>query len=66
MGWRLNQFIDDVHSDEKKNGWGIEGLSIDPFNSNHFVYGTGLTLFGSNNLLDWVGRPILTLRCSSY
>jgi hypothetical protein len=32
------------------------GLSIDPFNSNLFVYGTGLTLLDSNNLPDWLSK----------
>lgn len=36
-------------SDSKQIGWGIEGLEIDPFDSNHFLYGTGLTLYGSRS-----------------
>ncbi|KAG8990048.1 hypothetical protein FRB93_003334 [Tulasnella sp. JGI-2019a] len=42
-------------------GWGIEGLNIDPFDSNHFLYGTGLTLYGSHNLLQWDGVHNITL-----
>ncbi|KAG8888148.1 hypothetical protein FRB98_008257 [Tulasnella sp. 332] len=42
-------------------GWGIEGLNIDPFDSNHFLYGTGLTLYGSRNLLDWDTKHNITL-----
>jgi hypothetical protein len=34
-------------------GWGIEGLQIDPFDSNHLLWGTGLTLYGTHNLLQW-------------
>ncbi|KAF8475466.1 hypothetical protein BDZ91DRAFT_816990 [Kalaharituber pfeilii] len=34
-------------------GWMIEGLAIDPFDSNHFLYGTGATIFGSRNSLKW-------------
>lgn len=34
-------------------GWMIEGLAIDPFDSNHFLYGTGATIFGSRNALNW-------------
>ena len=30
-----------------------EALEIDPFNSNRFMYGTGATLYGSNDLTDW-------------
>jgi hypothetical protein len=36
-----------------KLGWMTEALAIDPFNSNRFMYGTGATLFGSNNLTNW-------------
>jgi xyloglucan-specific exo-beta-1,4-glucanase len=43
---------------EKKNlpeqnpklGWMIGDLEIDPFNSNRILYGTGATLYGSNNM----------------
>lgn len=31
----------------------IEGLQIDPFDSNHWLYGTGLTLYGGHDLLNW-------------
>ena len=30
-----------------------EGLAIDPFNSNHFMYGTGVTIFGCDDLMQW-------------
>ena len=33
-------------ADTKQVGWGIESLAIDPFDSNHFMYGTGLTNYG--------------------
>ncbi|KAG8888156.1 hypothetical protein FRB98_008265 [Tulasnella sp. 332] len=42
-----------IQSYSTQIGWGIEGLEIDPFDSNHFLYGTGLTLYGSTNLLLW-------------
>lgn len=36
-----------------KLGWMTEALAIDPHNSNHFMYGTGATIYGSDNLLLW-------------
>ncbi|WP_202970554.1 sialidase family protein [Saccharothrix sp. ALI-22-I] len=36
-----------------KLGWMTEALEIDPFASNRFLYGTGATIFGSDNLTDW-------------
>ncbi|MGA9669339.1 MAG: cellulose binding domain-containing protein [Terracidiphilus sp.] len=34
-------------------GWMVSGLAIDPFNSNHMLYGTGMTMWGTNNLTQW-------------
>lgn len=40
-------------------GWMIGDLKIDPFNSDHLLYGTGATLYGSDNLTAWdSGGPI--------
>jgi photosystem II stability/assembly factor-like uncharacterized protein len=36
-----------------KLGWMTEELEIDPFNSNRMMYGTGATLYGSDNLTVW-------------
>ncbi len=36
-----------------KLGWMIEGMNIDPFNSDRMMYGTGATLYGTNNLTAW-------------
>jgi hypothetical protein len=36
-------------------GWMIEDIEIDPFNSNRVMWGTGETLYGSNNLTVWDG-----------
>jgi xyloglucan-specific exo-beta-1,4-glucanase len=36
-----------------KLGWMTETLEIDPFNSNRMMYGTGATLYGTNNLTTW-------------
>ncbi|MFF7144443.1 cellulose binding domain-containing protein [Streptomyces nodosus] len=36
-----------------KLGWMTESLEIDPFNSNRMMYGTGATLYGTENLTKW-------------
>lgn len=36
-----------------KLGWMIGDLEIDPFNSNRMMYGTGATIYGTNNLTAW-------------
>jgi xyloglucan-specific exo-beta-1,4-glucanase len=36
-----------------KLGWMIGDLKIDPFNSDHLLYGTGATIYGSDNLTAW-------------
>ncbi|KAH7915355.1 hypothetical protein BJ138DRAFT_120771 [Hygrophoropsis aurantiaca] len=34
-------------------GWMMEGLSIDPFDSDHWLYGTGETIYGGHDLTKW-------------
>jgi hypothetical protein len=34
-------------------GWMMDDIKIDPFNSDRMMYGTGATLYGSNNLTEW-------------
>jgi xyloglucan-specific exo-beta-1,4-glucanase len=36
-----------------KIGWMTAALAIDPFNTNNFLYGTGATLYGSNDANNW-------------
>lgn len=36
-----------------KLGWMIGDLEIDPFNSDRMMYGTGATLYGTDNLTNW-------------
>ncbi|THH08451.1 hypothetical protein EW145_g2691 [Phellinidium pouzarii] len=43
--------------DTKHIGWGIQGLAIDPFDSNHWLYGTGLTIYGGHDLTNWDAVP---------
>lgn len=46
-------WLDSGGESRKSVGWMIEGLAIDPFDSNHFLYGTGATVLGSRNALNW-------------
>ncbi|KAH7326823.1 hypothetical protein B0J17DRAFT_581043 [Rhizoctonia solani] len=41
------------NTDTKQIGWMIEGLSINPFDSNHWLYGTGATIYGGHDLTKW-------------
>ncbi|VDB99838.1 unnamed protein product [Peniophora sp. CBMAI 1063] len=43
-------------------GWMMEGLSIDPFDSNHWLYGTGETILGGHDLLNWDSKHNVTLK----
>jgi xyloglucan-specific exo-beta-1,4-glucanase len=42
-----------VSQDTKRLGWMIEALEIDPLDSDHWLYGTGLTLYGGHDLTKW-------------
>lgn len=42
-----------VSIDTKRLGWMIEALAIDPFDSDHWLYGTGLTVYGGHDLTKW-------------
>ncbi len=46
-------------------GWMVSGLAIDPFNSNHMLYGTGMTMWGTNNLTNWDAGNQITLSIAS-
>lgn len=36
-----------------KLGWMTEALEIDPFDSDRMMYGTGATVYGTENLTNW-------------
>jgi len=36
-----------------KLGWVVGSLEVDPFNSDHMLYGTEATIFGAGNLTAW-------------
>ncbi|KAG8893201.1 hypothetical protein FRC00_010856, partial [Tulasnella sp. 408] len=48
--------------DTKQIGWMMEALVIDPFDSNHWLYGTGLTIYGGHDLLNWDSSHMVTLK----
>ncbi|KAI1338897.1 glycoside hydrolase family 74 protein [Xylariaceae sp. FL0016] len=48
--WIKTGFLD---TDTKDLGWMIEALVIDPLDSDHWLYGTGLTVFGGHDLTKW-------------
>jgi xyloglucan-specific exo-beta-1,4-glucanase len=48
--WIKTDFLD---IDTKVLGWMIESLEINPHDSDHWLYGTGLTVFGGHDLTKW-------------
>ncbi|MFW6638628.1 cellulose binding domain-containing protein [Nocardiopsis algeriensis] len=38
---------------QPKLGWMTQAMAIDPFDSDRFMYGTGATIYGSDNLTNW-------------
>ncbi|ASW54908.1 cellulose binding domain-containing protein [Plantactinospora sp. KBS50] len=44
-----------------KLGWMNESVEIDPFDSNHMLYGTGATIYGTNNLTAWDSGGTVTI-----
>jgi xyloglucan-specific exo-beta-1,4-glucanase len=45
-----------------KLGWMTESLEIDPFNSERMMYGTGATIYGSENLGAWDQGGQITIK----
>lgn len=45
--WIYNDFIS--KPDAKRLGWMMESVEIDPTDSNHWLYGTGMSLFGGRD-----------------
>ncbi|MCK8435945.1 1,4-beta-glucanase [Streptomyces sp. D2-8] len=40
-------------NDKPKFGWWIQAVGLDPYDSQHVVYGTGATLYGTRDLKRW-------------
>lgn len=49
-------------TDTKQIGWMMESLSIDPFDSDHWLYGTGATIYGGHDLTKWDTIHNVTLK----
>jgi hypothetical protein len=45
-----------------KLGWMNAAFEIDPFNRNRAMYGTGATIYGTNNLLQWDSGAQITIQ----
>lgn len=45
-----------------KLGWMVGDLDIDPFNSNRFMYVTGATIYGSDDLTKWDAGQKITIK----
>ncbi|SEE58352.1 hypothetical protein SAMN05216489_07254 [Streptomyces sp. 3213] len=43
-------------ADQPKFGWWIQAVAVDPYDSEHVVYGTGATLYGTRDLTHWAPR----------
>lgn len=40
-------------ADQPKFGWWIQAVAVDPYDSQHVLYGTGATLYGTRDLKHW-------------
>lgn len=49
-------------TDTKQIGWMMESLSINPFDSDHWLYGTGATIYGGRDLTKWDSTHNITLK----
>jgi len=74
--WRINAYdldysgapwldwgrtVDPLPETSPKLGWMIGDLEIDPFNSDRMMYGTGATIYGSDNLTNWDNDELFTI-----
>ncbi|KFY36557.1 hypothetical protein V495_07796 [Pseudogymnoascus sp. VKM F-4514 (FW-929)] len=54
-------WINASRTDDKALGWMIASLEIDPFDANHWLYGTGLSIFGGHDLTKWPAVHVQSL-----
>ncbi|KAF9443716.1 carbohydrate-binding module family 1 protein [Macrolepiota fuliginosa MF-IS2] len=52
----------DITAGDLQIGWMMESIAIDPFDSNHWLYGTGETIYGSHDLLKWDTAGNVTIK----
>ncbi|KAL5533885.1 hypothetical protein ACEPAG_345 [Sanghuangporus baumii] len=53
--WLSPSYVDTTLGD-LQIGWMMEALTISPFDSNHWLYGTGGTIYGNHEMLKWDTR----------
>lgn len=53
LDWGSTHAPDDNATASPKIGWTVGAIAIDPFNSDRMMYGTGATLYGTDNLTNW-------------
>lgn len=63
--WIQTGFLDARGNNGAKLGWIVESLEINPFDSNHMLYGTGLTVYGSKDLTNWDKTPRVNVNIES-
>jgi xyloglucan-specific exo-beta-1,4-glucanase len=45
-----------------KLGWMVGDMEIDPFNSDRMMYGTGATIYGTENLTNWDSGTLIDVK----
>lgn len=51
--WLTWNAVPPLPEEAPKLGWMTESLEIDPFDSGRLLYGTGATIYATDNLTDW-------------
>jgi photosystem II stability/assembly factor-like uncharacterized protein len=59
--WLDNGASPEPPEEHPKLGWMTEGMEIDPFNPDRLMYGTGATLYGTNELTNWDSDQTFTI-----
>ncbi|SHJ89509.1 Cellulose binding domain-containing protein [Nocardiopsis flavescens] len=51
---------------QPKLGWMTQAMAIDPFDSDRFLYGTGATVYGSDELTNWDSDTPFTIEVKAH